>query len=143
MMSQLPYIFFSFIPTKNQFFLLFPAVSSANNVLLINLRIFFLIGCEYWMQKNIRSVHVHHNTEELCNEHHEQINGITQMIVDAVEEYNMMLLVCGNFKCSDANELLMREAEEDSAKMFLDGVLDFIQRRNTESDFFLKYLPQN
>jgi hypothetical protein len=88
-----------------------------------------------WVHKNIPTIHAHHISEELSHEHYKQMDGITQMVVDAVSEYNEMLPLLGNFEGKNANECLIKETEEEFAKVFLDGILDIVQRRNTESDF--------
>ncbi|VVB62111.1 Uncharacterised protein [uncultured archaeon] len=89
-----------------------------------------------WVHKNIPRIHAHHISEDLSNEHYKKIDGITQMIVDAVSEYNEILPLLENFEGMDADECLIKEAEEEFAKVFLDGILNIVQRRNTESDFF-------
>ena len=64
-----------------------------------------------------------------------------KMVVDAVVQYNEMLPLSRNFKGNDVNERLINEAEEESSKMFLDGILDIVQRGNSSNDDTLSYRP--
>ena len=84
-----------------------------------------------WVHKNISRIHTHNISEELSNEHYKQTDDIIQIVADAVSEYNEMLPLLGNFEGKDTNECLIKEAEEEFAKVFLDGIFDIVQRRNT------------
>jgi hypothetical protein len=83
-----------------------------------------------WMHKNIHRLDAH-IPEELYRELSKQHGGITQTVVDAVAQYNQMLPRIGHFERKDVNERLIKEAEEEAAKVFLDGILDIVQRGNS------------
>jgi hypothetical protein len=83
-----------------------------------------------WMHKNTHRLDAH-IPEELYRELYKQPGGITQMVVDAVTQYNQMLPRLGHFERKDVNERLIKEAEEEAAKVFLDGILDIVQRGNS------------
>ncbi|MBE3122389.1 MAG: hypothetical protein IMZ58_09320 [Thermoplasmata archaeon] len=53
------------------------------------------------------------------------------MVVDAVVQYNEMLPRLGHFERQDVKERLIKEAEEEAAKVFLEGILDIVQRGNS------------
>jgi hypothetical protein len=84
-----------------------------------------------WMHKNIQRIHAPHITEELYREHRQQPSGITQMVVDAVAQYNELLPLLERFERKDGNERLIKEAEEEATKIFLDGILDIMQREKS------------
>jgi len=88
-----------------------------------------------WMHKNIHRINAPHISKGLCREPRQPPRDITQMVVDAVAQYNEMLPLSRNFNVQDANERLIKEAEEESAKVFLDGILDIVQRGASSSDF--------
>jgi hypothetical protein len=84
-----------------------------------------------WMHKNIHRLDAQ-IPEELYHELYKQHDGITQMVVDAVAQYNQMMLPrFGHFERKDVNERLIKEAEEEAAKVFLDGILDVVERENS------------
>jgi hypothetical protein len=85
-----------------------------------------------WMHKNTHRLDAH-ISKELYRELSKQPDGITQMVVDAVAHYNQMSPRLGHFERKDVNERLIKEAEEEAAKVFLDGILDIVQRGNSES----------
>jgi len=87
------------------------------------------------MHKNTHRLDAH-IPEELYREPSKQHDGITRMVVDAVAHYNQMLPRSEHFERKDVNERLIKEAEEEAAKVFLDGILDIVQRGNSESQFF-------
>ncbi|MBE3140214.1 MAG: hypothetical protein IMZ53_06495 [Thermoplasmata archaeon] len=82
------------------------------------------------MHKNTHRIDAH-IPEELYCELREQPGGITQMVVDAVVQYNEMLPRLGHFERQDVKERLIKEAEEEAAKVFLEGILDIVQRGNS------------
>ena len=82
------------------------------------------------MHKNTHRLDAH-IPEELYRELYKQPGVITQMVVDAVAQYNQMLPRLGHFERKDVNERLIKEAEEEAAKVFLDGILDIVQRGNS------------
>jgi hypothetical protein len=88
-----------------------------------------------WMHKNTHRINAHYISEVFNHAHCKQPIDITQMVVDAVVQYNEMLPLWRNFKGNDFNERLIKEAKEESAKVFLDGILDIIQRRNSSSNY--------
>jgi hypothetical protein len=88
-----------------------------------------------WVHKNIHRIFARHIWKEVSHEDYNQLSKITQMIVDAVERYNETLPLPGNLKIKDVDELVIKEAEEESAKVFLDGILDLAQKENTKNDF--------
>ena len=83
------------------------------------------------MHKNIPRINAPRISEELYRELCKQPGGITQMVVDAVTQYNEMLPLLGHFERKDINERLIKEAEEETAKVFLDGILDIMQKGNS------------
>jgi len=80
------------------------------------------------VRKNRRRINDPHISEEYNRELCKQPGGITQMVVDSVKQYNKTLPLVGHFERKDVNELLIREAEEEAAKVFLDGILDSVLR---------------
>ena len=53
--------------------------------------------------------------------------GITQLVVDAVKHYNDIVSKTRYLEGKDINELLIKEAEEQDTKVFLDGIFDIVQ----------------
>jgi len=82
------------------------------------------------MHKNTHRIDAH-IPEELKYELREQPGGITQMVVDAVAQYNKTLPLAGHFERQDVKERLIKEAEEEAAKVFLEGIMDIVQRGNS------------
>lgn len=79
------------------------------------------------MYKKIQSIDAYDISEE---EYHELCKQpAAQMVVEAVMQYNEIVSQSGHFADEDANALLIKEAEEEKAKAFLDGVFDIIQKR--------------
>ncbi|HIG99696.1 MAG TPA: hypothetical protein HA258_03845 [Thermoplasmata archaeon] len=60
---------------------------------------------------------------ELCKQ------PTAQMVVKAVIQYNDMVSLSSHSEQKNVNELLIKEAEEEDAKAFLDGVFDIVQKR--------------
>jgi hypothetical protein len=56
-------------------------------------------------------------------------SGITQMVADAVKQYNDMVSLSRHFDGKNVNELLIKEAEEEDTKVFLEGIFDIVQMR--------------
>lgn len=80
------------------------------------------------MHKNTHRMDAH-IPEELYCELRKQPSGITQMVVDAVAQYNEMLPRLGHFERQDVKERLIKEAEEEAAKVFLEGLMDMVKKR--------------
>jgi predicted metal-binding transcription factor (methanogenesis marker protein 9) len=79
------------------------------------------------MYKKIHSIDNYDISEE---EYHELCKQpAAQLIVEAVMRYNELVSQSGHFTEKDTNTLLLKEAEEEKAKVFLDGVFDLIQKR--------------
>ena len=89
-----------------------------------------------WMHKNIHRINAPHISKELCREPRQQPSHIAQMVVDAVAHYNEMLPLLEHFERKNVNDRLIKEAEEEAAKEFLDGILDMMQRETSEREFF-------
>jgi len=79
------------------------------------------------MYKKIPSIDAYHVSEEeylkLCQQ------PAAQMIVEAVIEYNEFVSQSRHIEDKNGNPLLIKEAEEEDAKAFLDGVFDIIEKR--------------
>jgi hypothetical protein len=52
------------------------------------------------------------------------------MVVEAVRQYNELMSQSGHFEDKDVNAFLIKEAEEEDAKAFLDWVFDITQKRD-------------
>lgn len=83
------------------------------------------------MHKNIHRINDPYISEEIYPEFSERQDGITQIVVDAVAQYNEMSQLPEHFEGKGINERLIKEAEEEAAKVFLDGILDIVERRNS------------
>ena len=90
----------------------------------------FTYGMWTWMHKNIHRINVPYISEELSYESYDRQDGITQIVVDAVMQYNEMSQLSEHFEGKGINERLIKEAEEEAAKVFLDGLLDIVERKN-------------
>lgn len=55
--------------------------------------------------------------------------GITQRVVEAVTQYNEMVTRPRRWENTEGNDLAIRAAEEEEAKVFLDGLFDIMQQR--------------
>ncbi|MFA5102260.1 MAG: hypothetical protein WC525_03835 [Candidatus Thermoplasmatota archaeon] len=55
--------------------------------------------------------------------------GIAQQVVEAVAQYNEMVTRSRRWENTEGNELVIRAAEEEEAKVFLDGIFDIVQQR--------------
>jgi hypothetical protein len=89
-----------------------------------------------WMHKNIHRINAPSISKGLCREPRQQPSDITQMVVDAVVQYNEMLPLLEHCERKYINDRLIKEAEEEAAKVFLDGILDMMQRETSENEFF-------
>jgi predicted metal-binding transcription factor (methanogenesis marker protein 9) len=79
------------------------------------------------MNKKIHSIDAYDISEE---EYHELCKQrAAQRVVEAVTQYNELISQSGHFADKNVNVLLIKEAEEEEAKAFLDGVFDIIQKR--------------
>ena len=79
------------------------------------------------MYKKIHSIDAYDISEK---EYHELCKQpAAQLVVEAVMQYNELVSQSGYFTEKDTNALLIKEAEEEKAKAFLDGVFDIIQKR--------------
>jgi hypothetical protein len=83
-----------------------------------------------WMHKKIQRRDAYDISEDEFRELCKQPGGITQMVVEAVAQYNEMVSLSRHVEGKDVNELLIKEAEEEDAKVFLDGIFDIVQQRN-------------
>ncbi|DAC72818.1 MAG TPA: hypothetical protein DSN98_03295 [Thermoplasmata archaeon] len=83
------------------------------------------------MHKNIQRINAPSIPKGPCRENCQQHVGITQMVADAVADYNAMLPLLEHFESKDVNERLIKEAEEEDAKVFLDGIFDMMERMNS------------
>ncbi|HVQ01322.1 MAG TPA: hypothetical protein VMT57_07390 [Candidatus Thermoplasmatota archaeon] len=78
------------------------------------------------MHKKIQSINAYDVSEEeyqkLCRQ------PAAQMIVEAVRQYNQLVSQSAYLANQDTNALLIKEAEEEDTKAFLDSVFDIIQK---------------
>jgi hypothetical protein len=79
------------------------------------------------MYKKIHSKETYDISEEECRELYKQPSA--QLVVKAVRQYNELVSLSGHFEDNDINALLIKNAEEEDAKAFLDGVFDITQKR--------------
>ena len=79
------------------------------------------------MYKKIHSIDAYDISEEEYYELYKQ--PAAQMVVDAVMQYNELVSQSGYFADKNVNALLIKEAEEEKAKTFLERVFDIIQKR--------------
>jgi hypothetical protein len=82
-----------------------------------------------WMHKKKQRRDEYQITEDEYHEIAKQPADIRQMVVDAVAHYNTMVSLSKNYEENDGKDLLIKEAEEQNAKVFLDGILDIIEKR--------------
>lgn len=83
-------------------------------------------GCSVDAQKYIRTDAYDISEEEyreLCKQ------PTAQMVVEAVMRYNELVSKSAHFKDNEVNELLIKAAEEEDAKVFLDGIFDIVEKR--------------
>lgn len=79
------------------------------------------------MNKKKRSIDAYDISEDEFHELCKQPGA--QMVVDAVRQYNELVSRSGHFEDKNVNALLIKEAEEEDAKAFLDGIFDITQKR--------------
>jgi hypothetical protein len=89
-----------------------------------------------WMHKKNRD---RRNAPSLSEGFRDELPGppsdIAQMVADAVTQYNRRVPLVWRFERRYGNERLMKEADEEDTKVFLDGILDIMQRSNSPIDF--------
>lgn len=68
-------------------------------------------------------------SEEEYRELFKQPAGLTQLVVDAVTNYNQRVSLTRDVEGKGVNELVVKEAEEEAAKVFLDGIFDIIEQK--------------
>jgi hypothetical protein len=83
------------------------------------------------MHENSHRISAHHISDEVSNKLYMQPDGITEMVMNAVAQYNKILPLSTNLEGKDADERLIRAAEEEADKVFLDGILDIMERKNS------------
>ena len=81
------------------------------------------------MNKKKRSIDAYDISEEEFHELCKQPGA--QMVVDAVRQYNELVSRSGHFEDKNVNALLIKEAEEEEVKVFLDGIFDVVEKRNS------------
>jgi hypothetical protein len=59
----------------------------------------------------------------------QQPADITRRVVEAVAQYNKMVTRSRCWGNAEGNDLAIRGAEEEEAKVFLDGLFDIVQQR--------------
>jgi hypothetical protein len=79
------------------------------------------------MYKKIHNIDAYDISEEEYQKLRKQPGA--QMVVEAVRQYNELVSQSWHFEPKDMNALLIKEAEEEDAKAFLDGVFDITQKR--------------
>jgi hypothetical protein len=80
------------------------------------------------MYKKIHSKTANDISEEEYRELYKQPGA--QVVVEAVRQYNELVSQLRHFEDKDVNALLIKKAEEEEAKIFLDGLFDITQNRN-------------
>ena len=80
------------------------------------------------MHENSQSILAHRPPDGVSYCLNEQSGGITQMVMNAVVQYNKSLPVQRVFEEKDVDERVIREAEEEADKIFLDGILDIMEK---------------
>jgi predicted metal-binding transcription factor (methanogenesis marker protein 9) len=87
---------------------------------------YLFMGCRVDAQKYGRM-----DAYDISEEEYHQLckQPTAQMVVEAVTRYNELVSQSAHFKSNEADELLIKETEEEEAKAFLDGVFDIIQKR--------------
>ncbi len=88
-----------------------------------------MYGMWTWMHKKVQRRDAYDLSEEEYRELWKQPAGITQMVVDAVTHYNKRVALSRHVESNDVNELSMKEAEEEDAKVFLDGIFDIVEQK--------------
>jgi hypothetical protein len=87
---------------------------------------YLFMGCKVDAQKYVR-MDAYDISEE---EYHELCKQPTaQKVVEAVTRYNELVTQSTHFEGNEVNELLIKTAEEEDAKVFLDGIFDIVEKR--------------
>ncbi len=81
------------------------------------------------MHKKKKRRNVPHLLEEDDRDLEKLPRGITQKVTEAVQHYNRMVSLSRYIEGRDVTELLMKQAEEEDAKVFLDGIFDIMQKQ--------------
>jgi hypothetical protein len=79
------------------------------------------------MHKKIHSKVAYDISEEECRELYKQPGA--QLVAEAVRQYNELVSRSWHFEDKEVNALLIKKAEEEDAKAFLEGVFDISQKR--------------
>ncbi len=82
------------------------------------------------MHKNTRRTNAPYILEELYPGFVQRPDEIKHLVVDAVTQYNRMSQLSEYFEGEKINERLIDEADEEAAKVFLDGIFDIMERKN-------------
>jgi hypothetical protein len=82
-----------------------------------------------WMHKKNQRRDAYDLSEEEYRELFKQPAGLTQKVVDAVAHYNKNVSLIRDEEAKDVNGLLVKEAEEEAAKVFLDGIFDIVEQK--------------
>jgi hypothetical protein len=82
------------------------------------------------MHKNTHRLNAYHISEEEYRTLCKQPTGIAQIVIESVANYNERVSLSRYVEGNEVNERLVKEAEEEDAKVFLDGILDIVQRVN-------------
>ncbi len=91
----------------------------------------FTRGMWTWMHKKIQRRDAYDISEVEYRELCKQPAGITQKVVEAVAHYNEMVSLSRYVEGKEGNELLIKEEEEEDAKVFLDGIFDIVQQKDS------------
>jgi hypothetical protein len=79
------------------------------------------------MYKKIHSKEAYDISEEECRELYKQPGA--QLVAETVRQYNELVSQSWHFEDKEVNALLIKKAEEEDAKTFLDGIFDITQKR--------------
>ena len=82
-----------------------------------------------WMHKKKQRRDAYDLSEEEYRELFKQPAGLTRLVVDAVADYNERVTLSRDAEGKDANALMMKEVEEEAAKVFLDSIFDIVEQK--------------
>jgi len=82
-----------------------------------------------WMHKKNQRRDAYDLSEEEYRELFRQPAGLTKMVVDAVADYNERVSLSRDVEGKDVNNLVVKEAEEEAAKVFLDSIFDIVEQK--------------
>jgi hypothetical protein len=87
---------------------------------------YLFMGCKVDAQKNVRM-----DAYDIPEEEYRELckQPTAQMVVEAVTRYNELVSQSAHFEGSEVNELLIKAAEEEDAKVFLDGIFDIVENK--------------